>query len=225
MSIISNLQYIKETLPPNVKLVCVSKFHSIETVLQTYLCGERMFGESRVQEFLTKQAALPQDIQWHFIGHLQTNKVKFVVPSVALIQSVDSEKLLEEINVQATKAGKTVDCLLEVHIAREMSKYGFLPNDLLNFLNEKKWQTMQNIRICGLMAMATFTDNERQIRSEMQMLKQLFDSIKAEFFYSFDYFCELSMGMTSDYRIAIDEGATIVRIGSAIFGERKTLNE
>lgn len=220
MSIISNLQYIRKAIHPNVKLVCVSKFHPAKVVLQAYNAGERIFGESRVQEFLNKQVVLPHDIQWHFIGHLQTNKVKYIVPLVALIQSVDSQKLLEEINREAAKTGKTVNCLLEVHIAQEMSKYGFLPNELINFLMEKNWETMKNVRICGLMAMATFTDDQRQIRSEMQTLKQLFDRIKAEFFADCDYFSELSMGMTSDYQIAIGQGATIVRIGSAIFGER-----
>ncbi|MCL2596163.1 MAG: YggS family pyridoxal phosphate-dependent enzyme [Paludibacter sp.] len=221
MSIISNLQHIRTILKPNVKLVCVSKFHSAETVLQAYDAGERLFGESRVQEFLKKQAALPSDIQWHFIGHLQTNKVKNIVPFVTMVQSVDSGKLLEEINIQAAKIDKKVDCLLEVHIAQEMSKYGFLPNELIDFLEEKKWQKMKNVQICGLMGMATFTDNQSKICSEMQMLNQLFVCLKVDFFNDCDYFSELSMGMTSDYKIAIAQGATIVRIGSAIFGDRK----
>jgi len=220
MSIISNLQHIRKNIPSNVKLVCVSKFHSAEVVLQAYNAGERSFGESRVQEFLKKRKSLPQDIQWHFIGHLQTNKVKSVVPFVALIQSVDSEKLLLEINNEAVKIGKTVDCLLEVHIAQETSKYGFLPNDLISFLLKNNWKAMKNVRICGLMAMATFTNNTAQIDTEMQSLKQLFDRTKSEFFADCEYFTELSMGMTDDYKIAIAHGATIIRIGSAIFGQR-----
>lgn len=203
-----------------MKLVCVSKFHSADAVLQAYNAGERIFGESRVQEFLKKRVLLPQDIQWHFIGHLQTNKVKFIVPFVNLIHTVDSEKLLTEINKEAAKTGKIIDCLLEVHIAQETSKYGFLPNELIEFLAAKIWAEMKNIRICGLMSMATFTDDTAQICNEMHTLKQLFDRVKNEFFADCQYFTELSMGMTYDYKIAITQGSTIVRIGSAIFGER-----
>jgi len=221
MSVISNLQNIKKTIPENVKLVCVSKFQSTDMVLQAYNAGERNFGESRVQEFLIKQKSLPQDIQWHFIGHLQTNKVKFIVPYVCLIHSVDSEKLLEEINKEAAKIGKTVDCLLEVHIAKEAAKYGFLPDKLKDFLRLRTWEKMKNVRICGLMTMATFTDNTAQINTEMNTVKQLFDYVKTDFFADCQYFTELSMGMTDDYKIAIANGATIIRIGSAIFGQRK----
>lgn len=220
MSIISNLKHIKTSIPANVQLVCVSKFHTAEMVLQAYNEGERAFGESRVQEFLKKRELLPQDIRWHFIGHLQTNKVKSIVPFVYLIQSVDSEKLLAEINKEAAKIGKKVNCLLEVHIAQEASKQGFLPNELIEFLTKEQWVKMKNIQICGLMAMATFTENTVQIATEMQTLKMLFEHTKNKFFANRDYFVELSIGMTNDYTIAIAQGATIIRIGSAIFGQR-----
>ncbi|MDR2823672.1 MAG: YggS family pyridoxal phosphate-dependent enzyme [Prevotellaceae bacterium] len=220
MSIKSNLQHIKATIPANVKLVCVSKFHSSENILEAYAAGERIFGESRVQELVKKHESLPQDIQWHFIGHLQTNKVKFIVPFVNLIHAVDSEKLLVEINKEAAKIGKTVNCLLEVHIAQEADKYGFSPAALMEFLFAGQWAAMRNVRICGLMGIATFTDDMTQIRHEMQLLKQIFDRAHTDFFDGNDRFTELSMGMSDDYPIAIEEGTTIVRIGTSIFGTR-----
>ncbi|MDR1543646.1 MAG: YggS family pyridoxal phosphate-dependent enzyme [Prevotellaceae bacterium] len=220
MSIKYNLQHIRATIPAGVTLVCVTKFHPAHTVAQAYSAGERIFGESRVPELVQKHEALPKDIQWHFIGHLQTNKVKFIVPFISLIHSVDSENLLAKIDAEAAKIGKIVNCLLEVHIAQEDSKYGFSPTALTEFLAARRWATMKNIRICGLMGMATYTDNVEQIRGEMQLLKQLFDRARKDFFADCEWFTELSIGMSDDYHVAIEEGSTIIRIGTSIFGAR-----
>jgi len=220
MSIQQNIQFVRQYIPAHVRLVCVSKFHPNESILEAYETGERVFGESKVQEMCGKFKTLPQDIAWHFIGHLQTNKIKYIVPFVSLIHGVDSYKLLEEINKQALKAGKTVNCLLQIHIAREETKFGFSADEILETFSEGKWKELTGIRICGLMGMATYTDNREQIQSEFRGLKALFDQIKASYFTSEASFCELSMGMSDDYRIAIEEGSTLVRVGSMIFGNR-----
>ena len=220
MSISLNLQTVRKYIPPTVELVCVSKFHSSEAIMEAYSTGERSFGESKVQELCQKQEHLPSDIKWHFIGHLQTNKVKYLVPFVHLIHGVDSYKLLEEIDRQAAKANRIVDCLLQVHIAQEETKFGFSPKELIEMLFTGEWANLKYARVCGLMGMATFTDNEAQIRTEMQSLKRLFDSVKRDFFECNDAFSQLSMGMSDDYQIAIEEGSSIVRVGSRIFGER-----
>lgn len=211
---------IRQQLPEGVQLVAVSKFHPAEAIREAYEAGQRIFGESHVQEVMAKVDVLPQDIEWHFIGHLQTNKVKYLAPYVSLIHAVDSMKLLREINKQAEKAGRTIRCLLELHVAQEESKYGFTPDELLALLNEGEWRQLTHVQICGLMTMATFTDDETQIRREFQLAKQTFDRAKAEYFHDEPSFCELSMGMSHDYPIAIEEGATLVRIGTMIFGER-----
>ena len=218
--IIPNLQTVRKHIPPIVELVCVSKFHSSGAIMEAYSAGERSFGESKVQELCSKREQLPTDIKWHFIGHLQTNKIKYIVPFVHLIHGVDSYKLLEEINKQATKVNRIVDCLLQVHIAQEETKFGFSSKELVEMLFVGEWSNLKHTRICGLMGMATFTDNEAQIRTEMQNLKQLFDSVKRDFFESDNAFSQLSMGMSDDYQIAIGEGSTIIRVGSRIFGER-----
>lgn len=221
MSIQSNIQELRKHIPSDVKLVCVSKFHPAETVMEAYDAGERIFGESRVQELVQKQPELPADIQWHFIGHLQTNKIKFIVPFVKLIHGVDSWKVLNEINKQAEKAAKKTACLLQVHIADEETKFGFSEEELIDLISGNELQNLHNVQIAGLMGMATYTEDENQVRKEFRSLKILFDKIKSEYFSDDDAFCELSMGMSQDYQIAIEEGSTMIRIGTSIFGERE----
>ena len=221
MSIQSNILSIRQHIPPHVQLVCVSKFHPNEVIKEAYAFGERIFGESKVQEMCGKHETLPADISWHFIGHLQTNKIKYIVPFVSLIHGVDSYKLLVEINKHAAKVGKTVNCLLQIHIAREETKFGFSEDELIEMLGAGEWKDLKNIQLCGLMGMATYTDNLEQIRSEFRGLKSLFDQAKTSYFALEPSFCELSMGMSDDYQIAIEEGSTLVRIGSSIFGTRQ----
>jgi len=220
MSISTNIQSIRTHIPAHVRLVCVSKFNSNESIITAYETGERIFGESKVQELCEKHETLPQDIIWHFIGHLQTNKIKYLVPFVSLIHGVDSYKLLVEINKQAAKAKKTVNCLLQVHIAQEETKFGFSAEELFEMLEAGEWKALKNIRICGLMGMATYTEDREQIRSEFRRLKSIFDEVKENHFSNESSFCELSMGMSDDYQIAIEEGSTLVRVGSSIFGHR-----
>ena len=220
MSIQSNIQSIRQHIPSHVRLVCVSKFNPNESILEAYETGERIFGESKVQELCGKYETLPQDIVWHFIGHLQTNKIRLIVPFVSLIHGVDSYKLLVEINKQAAKIGKTRNCLLQVHIAQEETKFGFSPEELLDMFEAGEWKQLENVQICGLMGMATFTENSNQIRSEFRTLKTLFDRAKQSYFTTEAAFCELSMGMSDDYQLAIEEGSTLVRVGSSIFGRR-----
>ncbi len=221
MSVVQNLASIRKDIPSWVKLVCVSKFHPESTIMEAYNAGERIFGESRVQELMEKQERLPNDINWHFIGHLQTNKVKYLVPFVELIHGVDSLKLLLEINKQAEKINRVVNCLLQVHIATEETKFGFSPEEILALYQSGTISNLSNIRICGLMGMATFTDNHQQVRREFQSLKALFDTIKRTYCAENDCFTEISMGMSDDFQIAIEEGSTLVRIGSSIFGQRE----
>ena len=221
MSIKDNLADVRKHIPENVKLVCVSKFHPQSAITEAYNCGERIFGESRVQELLAKQSNLPTDIQWHFIGHLQSNKIRQIIPFVSLIEGVDSGKLLKEINALAEKSGRVVPCLLQMHIAEEETKFGFSQDELLEMLSGNDFGLMANVRICGLMGMATYTDNQSQIRKEFRLLKQFHDKLKIEYFADNTDFMELSMGMSDDYRIAIEEGSTMVRIGSSIFGKRQ----
>jgi hypothetical protein len=220
MSIADNLKKIRASLPENVELVCVSKFHPASVVLEAYSAGERVFGESREQELKTKQAELPKDIQWHFIGHLQTNKVKTIVPVVSLIHSVDSEKLLREINKEAAKENKVVNCLLQLHIAQEETKFGFSFEEAELFFKSGQLNGLSNICIKGLMGMATYTDNLQQVHQEFQSLKDFFDYTRITCFDNSPDFSILSMGMSDDYTIAIEEGSTMVRIGSSIFGTR-----
>ncbi len=221
MSILQNIQELRKHIPENVKLVCVSKFHPAETLMEAYNVGERIFGESRVQELVAKQPELPTDIQWHFIGHLQTNKIKYIAPFVSLIHGVDSLNVLKEIDKQAGKADRIVNCLLQIHIAEEESKFGFSADELTEVLDSNVSLQFPNVKIVGLMGMATYTDDENQVRKEFQSLKKLFDTMKTTYFSDEDLFCELSMGMSQDYQIAIEEGSTMVRIGTSIFGERE----
>lgn len=220
MSISENLTGIERHLREGVQLVAVSKYHPISELKEAYDAGQRVFGESHVQELVAKEEALPKDIRWHFIGHLQTNKVKYIAPFISLIHAVDTPKLLREIDKQAQRAGRTIDCLLQVHIAREETKYGFSPDELKAFLESGEWAETPHARICGLMCMATNTDDESLIHEEFARLRSLFAEAKASHFADKDYFKELSMGMSHDYMIAMDEGSTMVRVGSKIFGER-----
>jgi pyridoxal phosphate enzyme (YggS family) len=223
MSIANNLlKYKKELETSAVQLVAVSKFQDAEAVLEAYNAGQRIFGENIVQELVEKQALLPKDIQWHLIGHLQTNKVKYIAPFISVIESVDSLKLLQEINKQAAKNKRTIDCLLQVYIADEDTKFGLGFDEVIELLRSEEFQELSNVRIIGLMGIASNTDIEKQIRDEFEELKVLFDGVKISYFRKDDYFKELSMGMSSDYKIAIEEGSTMVRIGSSIFGKRKT---
>lgn len=214
------IQTIKAGLPEGVRLVAVSKFHPIEALQEAYEGGQRIFGESKVQEMTQKHDALPKDIEWHFIGHLQTNKIKYMAPYVALIHGVDSYKLLAEINKQASKAGRIIPCLLQIHIAQEETKFGFSTDECLDMLEEGNWRTLEHIQIAGVMGMATNTEDEAQIRREFSTLSTLFRRIKETYFKEVPAFKEISMGMSDDYQLAIEEGSTLVRIGSRIFGVR-----
>lgn len=218
--IAERIKEIQKELPMGVRLVAVSKFHPNEAIEEAYKAGQRIFGESKVQEMTAKYESLPKDIEWHFIGHLQTNKVKYIVPYVSLIHSIDSYKLLSEVNKQAAKAGRIVNCLLQQHIALEETKFGFSFDECREMLASEAWKDLENIRICGLMGMATNTDNIAQVRSEFHALNNFFQEVKATWFAEENSFKELSMGMTHDYHEAIAEGSTLVRIGSKIFGER-----
>ena len=221
MSISENLKNISSSLPGNVTLVAISKFHPNESIEEAYAAGQRIFGESYEQELSQKQRTLPTDIQWHFIGHLQSNKVKYIAPYISLIHSVDNAKLLKEINKQATKNGRTIDCLLQLHVAKEETKYGFFEDEFEEFLDSEAFAQMENVRITGIMGMASNTDDEARIREDFKKLKSVFDKAKATKFKDKDYFNILSMGMSGDYEIAIEEGSNMVRIGSAIFGPRQ----
>ena len=220
MSISLILSSIKAELPKQVRLVAVSKYHPVEMIQEAYDAGQRLFGENHVQEMTQKYALLPKDIEWHFIGHLQTNKVKYIAPFVSLIHSVDSLKLLKEINKQAEKAQRVIPCLLQIHIAKEETKFGFSFDECREMLQQGEWKNLKNVQLCGVMGMGTFTDNVDQVRSEFHSLKDFFDEIKENVFSDNPSFREISMGMTDDYPIAIEEGSTLIRIGTKIFGER-----
>lgn len=217
MNIASRISSIKQTLPEGVRLVAVSKYHPASLIQEAYDGGQRIFGESHVQELVQKYEVLPKDIEWHFIGHLQTNKVKYIAPFVSLIHAVDSEHLIKEIDKQAKRCQRTIPILLEVHVAKEETKYGFTPDELYRFMESGAWQQYTNVSIAGLMCMATNTDDEMLIASEFDQVRQLFLKIKEEFNVQWK---ECSWGMSNDYPIAVQHGSTMVRIGSLIFGER-----
>jgi PLP dependent protein len=219
-SINRNLTEIRSELPSQVRLVAVSKNHPVESILDAYQADQRLFGENRVQEVLLKQPALPADIEWHMIGHLQTNKVKLIAPFIAMIHSVDSLKLLSEISFQALRNERVIDCLLQVYIATEETKFGLDQNELLELLTFIKQNPLPGVRIRGLMGMASFSDDLTLVRREFRGLKELFCHLKKEFFADVTHFDELSIGMSGDYQIAIEEGSTLVRIGTRIFGTR-----
>ena len=207
-------------MPQGVRLVAISKYHPNEYIEAAYAEGQRLFGESHEQELRQKHTTLPQDIQWHFIGHLQTNKVKYIAPYITMIEAVDSLKLLLEIEKQAARNERVIDVLLELHIAAEETKYGLTADALYELLDGGEWRQLQHVRICGLMMMASNVDDEQQIRSEFRLARHLFDEVKSRYFADCDYFCERSWGMSHDYRIACEEGSTMVRIGTTIFGPR-----
>ena len=218
--IADNLSFLKSQLPPTVKLVAVSKTKPVSDIQTAYNAGQRIFGENRVQELLNKKDLLPADIEWHLIGHLQTNKVKYIVPFISMIQSVDSFKLLVSIDSEAQKINRVIDCLLQIHIAKEETKFGFSMCDLSDYLQKEDITFFKNIRICGVMGMATFTSNTDQVRKEFAFLGNCFKSLKDNFFKSSIGFTQISMGMSGDYKLAIEKGSTMVRIGSLIFGDR-----
>ena len=216
-----NLHRILDTLPrEGVRLVAISKYHPEEYIMAAYEEGQRVFGESHEQELARKVPNLPGDIEWHFIGHLQTNKVRLIVPYISMIEAVDSVRLLKEIEKQAAKAGRTVKVLLELHIAEEATKYGFTPDECRSLLEAGEWRTMSHVQICGLMMMASNTDDTAQIEGEMQQAADLFDELKARYFADDAAFCERSWGMSDDYLLALRHNTTMVRIGTAIFGPR-----
>jgi len=215
--IAERIQSVVASLPETARLVAVSKFNPAEAVLQAYNCGQRLFGESKVQELTGKYEVLPKDIEWHFIGHLQTNKVKYIAPFISLIQSVDSLKLLKEIDAQAKKVNRVIDCLLEIHVAQEETKYGFSFDELRTLFKERAFDVFENVSVVGLMGMASNTEDEVQIREEFRLLSDFYQEMKDSLAPQFR---ELSMGMSHDYHIAVEEGSTLVRVGSFIFGER-----
>lgn len=220
MDIKSNLQQIRAELLAAARLIAVSKFHPAEAIMEAYQAGQRIFGENKVQEMTRKYESLPKDIQWHLIGHLQSNKIKYIAPYVAMIHSVDSYKLLSEINKQAAKCGREIPCLLQIHIAQEETKFGFSFEECRYMLAHEAWKDLKNIRISGVMGMATNTPDIEKINDEFHTLRLFFDELKQSCFSGQPYFKELSMGMSQDYPIALHQGSTLIRVGSKIFGER-----
>ena len=215
-----NLEKIRATMPEGITLVAVSKTKPVSDLQEAYDAGQRTFGENYPQEMRDKHEVLPQDIQWHFIGHLQTNKIKYIIPYVTLIHSIDTANLLEAVNKEAKKHERVVDCLLQFHIAQEETKFGLDLDEARQLLESEAFKQMENVRICGVMGMATFTDDKVEVRKEFKHLKAIFDTLKKDYFANQPQFKEISMGMSEDYLIAIEEGATMVRVGSLIFGAR-----
>lgn len=220
MSIPENIKKVRHSLPGQVQLVAVSKTKPAELLLEAYRHGQRAFGENKVQEMVAKYEMLPKDIEWHFIGHLQTNKVKYIAPFVHLIHGVDSFKLLKSIDKEAGKVNRIIPCLLQFHIAEEETKFGFSMEEAVEMLSSAEFKQLKNTCISGVMGMATYTEDENQIRKEFLHLREIFNQLKTEFFSGFQDFKEISMGMSGDYLLAVEEGSTMVRIGSTIFGER-----
>lgn len=220
MSIEECIVVIRNEINESVTLVAVSKTKPTEAILEAYTAGQREFGENKVQELVTKYELLPKDIHWHLIGHLQSNKVKYIAPFVHLIHSVDGLKLLTEINKQALKNNRIINCLLQFHVATEETKFGLNQSEAIELLDSKEYTSMKNIRVVGIMGMASFTENESLIRSEFQSLKSIFHSLKESHFPGDNAFKEISMGMSGDFKIAVEEGSTMIRVGSTIFGSR-----
>ena len=225
MSISENLNKIKSTLPTGVRLVAVSKTKPESDIMEAYNAGHRIFGENHAQEMKQKHADLPADIEWHFIGHLQTNKIKYIVDYVKLIHSIDSASLLQAVNKEAAKHGVVVDCLLQFFIATEETKFGMSLDEARQLLESDEFKAMQNVRICGVMGIGSLTDDKDQTNREFTHLKQIFDTLKADYFTANDEFKEISMGMSGDYQMAIAHGSTMVRVGSSIFGQRYYANK
>ncbi len=221
MSVAEQITRLQKELPEGVNLLAISKYQPIEAIQEAYDAGQRMFGENHIQEMAAKATVLPKDIQWHFTGHVQTNKIKYMAPFVSLVHAVDSFRLLREIDKHAAKHERCIDCLLQIHIAQEDTKYGLTVDECRQLLANEPWKELEHVRITGLMAMGSNTDDMEQVRHEFRQIKSLFDELKEKYFANEPSFCQLSEGMTDDYPIAIEEGSTIVRIGSMIFGERK----
>jgi pyridoxal phosphate enzyme (YggS family) len=221
MSIAENIDIVKSHLPAQVQLVAVSKTKPVEMLTEAYNHGQRAFGENKVQEMTAKYEAMPKDIDWHFIGHLQTNKIKYIAPFVHLIHGVDSFKLLKSINTEARKVNRIILCLLQFHIAEEETKFGLSMDEATQMLNSAEFKQLENVHLSGVMGMATFTNDETQIRKEFATLKRYFDSLKTDYFQGNSGFKDISMGMSGDYLLAVEEGSTMVRVGSTIFGERQ----
>lgn len=219
-TISDNIIQFNSEIPTNVQLVAVSKTKPNKDILEAYEAGQRIFGENKVQELVSKAETLPSDIEWHFIGHLQTNKVKYIAPFVSLIHAVDSLKLLQEINKQAKKNQRIINCLLQFHIAEEETKFGLDLEEANSILNDALFSTFKNVQIIGVMGMATYTDDTVQIKREFTHLYQIFQDLKTRYFTNAIFFKEISMGMSGDYPLAIEEGSTMIRVGSSIFGER-----
>lgn len=219
-NVAKNLNEVLGNLPQGVRLVAISKYHPKEYIEAAYAAGQRIFGESHEQELREKVQSLPHDISWHFIGHLQTNKVKYIAPYISMIEAVDTMKLMKEIDRQAAKHGRIIDILVELHVAEEDSKYGFTFDACREMLAEGEWRRLEHVRICGLMMMASNTDDEEQIAREMNAAADFFDEVKRDYFADADYFCERSWGMSQDYAIAVKCRSTMVRIGTYIFGPR-----
>lgn len=215
-----NLETVRKSIPSGVLLVAVSKTKPVEDLMEAYEAGQRVFGENHALEMRDKHEVLPKDIDWHFIGHLQTNKIKYIIPFVRLIHSIDTFNLLQAVNKEAVKNNRVVDCLLQFHVAEEETKFGLSLEEADDILNSDTFKELKNIRICGIMGMATNTDNQVQIRKEFHHLKEIFGTLKAKYFADCEYFKEISMGMSHDYQLAIEEGSTMVRVGSRIFGAR-----
>jgi pyridoxal phosphate enzyme (YggS family) len=215
-----NISELKKEVPPSVKIVAVSKTRTVKEIMIAYNTGQRLFGENRVQELLSKKDHLPDDIEWHLIGHLQSNKVKSILPFVSMIHSVDSAKLLSVINSEAGKTGQIIQCLLQFHIAKEETKFGFSMDEVFRLLGSDIFKRFENVIICGVMGMASFTENMEIVSREFKYLKNCFNTLKENYFSENELFNEISMGMSGDFRTAIDEGSTMLRIGSLIFGER-----
>jgi len=220
MSIQENLQQLLREVPDGVTLIAVSKTQPVEKIRQAMATGHRVFGENRAQELAQKYEQLPKDLEWHMIGHLQTNKIKYIAPFVSLIHSVDSEKLLLEINRQAKKAERVIPCLLQVHIAEEETKFGFSESEVHELMQSDVWNELGNVHVKGLMGMATFTEDQEQVRREFRSLRTLYNQLKTRSLPAPVTMKELSMGMSGDYRLAIEEGSTMIRVGTAIFGDR-----
>ena len=215
-----NLETVRESIPSGVLLVAVSKTKPVADLQEAYDAGQRVFGENHALEMRDKHEVLPNDIDWHFIGHLQTNKIKYIIPFVRLIHSIDTFNLLQAVNKEAVKHDRVVDCLLQFHVAEEETKFGLSIEEAEEMLDSEAFKSLKNVRICGVMGMATNTDNQVQIRKEFHHLKEIFSTLKSKYFTDCEYFKEISMGMSHDYQLAIEEGSTMVRVGSMIFGER-----
>lgn len=218
--IAEEINNITSELPIGVKLIAVSKFHPVEALMEAYGAGQRLFGENKVQEMTAKHEVMPKDIEWHFIGHLQTNKVKYIAPYISLIHSVDTPRLLHEINRQGMRFGRRIPCLLQLHVAQEETKFGFLPEELTDFLRQGEWRSMDNVEIRGLMCMASNVDDKAQIAREFSRAHAIYNKVRDEIFPREALFCERSWGMSDDFPIALQHGSTLVRIGSRIFGHR-----